>query len=61
MNHIDFLKTALKDYKVVGALSATSRYAVDRIMREITGGAPILWSMVPGMELSPNAYFLNFL
>lgn len=48
MKHIDFLKAALKDYKVVGALMVTSRYAVDRVMGELAVGDKYIVEYGPG-------------
>jgi phospholipid N-methyltransferase len=48
MNSIQFLKTALKEYKMVGALTPTSRYAVERIAGEIAAEDKYIVEYGPG-------------
>jgi phospholipid N-methyltransferase len=48
MKNIDFLKTALRDYKTVGALMITSRYAVLRVVGELEPGDRFVIEYGPG-------------
>lgn len=48
MKNIDFLKTALKDYKTVGALMVTSRYAVERVVKGLGAYDHLIIEYGPG-------------
>lgn len=48
MKNFDFFKTALKDYKTVGALMVTSRYAVERVVRELEADDHLIIEYGPG-------------